>query len=126
MDFGFNRRAYQVLELSRKKWECRKLKKIPCNPYQNYTTRKNSVVWPKELQIPLNLKAALCPKCKVPCGDYHMLTHNIFIPTDTVLLSKIIEINKDYRKGRIFLLKTACEYIKPFIDVLTLHLNCKH
>jgi len=55
-----------------------------------------------------------------------MLTHNIFIPTDTMLLSKIIKIKKDFRKGRIFLLKTACEYLKPLKDVLNLHLNYKY
>jgi len=125
MDFDFEKRASQVAELCRSKWRSRKLCEVPILPYQGCSVRKHSVAWPKELQILLNLKSAMCPGCNTPCGEYHMLSHNTFIPSDTFLISKIISISKEnHREGRNFVLKSTNEYLKPFINILRMHRNC--
>jgi len=88
MDFDFEKRASQVVELCRNKWRSRKLCKVPVYSPQSCSVRKHSVFWPKELQVLLNLKSALCPECHIPCGEFHMLSHNIFIPSDTSLFQR--------------------------------------
>ena len=124
MDFDFGKRASLVVELCRNKWDSRKLRIIPKYHASSHSP-KASIRWPKELQILLNLKSALCPQCKKPCGEYHMLNHNIFIPSDETLITNIKEINSaNKKKGRTYILKSTVEYLRPFIDVLHKHLNC--
>ena len=125
MEFDFDKRASHVVNLCKIKWNSRKLRIIPSYPQNIHPVKQVRIYWPKELQVILNLKSAICPTCKVPCGEYHMLKHNVFIPSDNLLIENIRSICRaNNGKGRDYTIGSIIEYLNPFIDVLRLHLNC--
>jgi len=86
MDFDFNKRAGEVVELTALKWEARKNHNIPIIP-QKSLLKTEKIYYPRELQELLNIKTALCPVCRVPSSSEHLHErHNIQIPENTELL----------------------------------------
>ena len=130
MDFQFEKRAAEVWELARIKWEARKAH-FPLD-YSDVTDGREKlessdrVFYPRELQKLLNLTTALCPVCCTPCSSSHMLsTHNLYIPNNETLIKRCKELSNDSNNSglnRRQTLQRIAEYINPFVLCLKDHL----
>ena len=122
---GFNimKRAADVVEITKEKWEARKKHFRPIiykNP-ANIKKRNRPELLPKEVQEILNMQLMICPKCRgnTICNSKHMKEiHQIMVPTYDELMQMLderLKNEKRHRKGRVELLKKPGECIKPFI-----------
>ena len=72
----------------------------PPNP-QEYpkeeTSSKNKIWYPRETAELINLKKALCKKCKVPCNSYHLSEHGIQVPINDEILKQMKSVSSELR-----------------------------
>jgi hypothetical protein len=131
MDFDFDQRVAETMEVTKVKWEARKRNVTPEYPTKETMTKnlkkKLKILYPKELQEMLNISTAVCNKCRVPCGPAHMVTeHKIYIPDTETVLQRMKEINekgRNQKANRKAILRNAGEYLKPFLSSMKEHLN---
>jgi len=130
MDFNFDARAEEVINIAQKKWDARKNHQIPNlgTVYKKSAPAKETkIFYPKELQILLNQKTAICPHCTVPCGSGHMIKeHNIHIPSNMTLLDTMREVSRQKAErglNRSGVVREAGRTLGPFIQAMGAHLN---
>ena len=131
MDFDYEKRVFEVRDLTEVKWKARKNHIVPdyssilVKNFSNRTSHK--VLYPRELQEILNLKTALCPSCGVPCAAKHMLAdHNLYVPDNEFLLKKCSDMSRDSHiegLNRSQTLTRIASYLTPFILCIKKRLN---
>lgn len=103
MKFDYLKRAGYVVQVTQVKWNTRLAYKT-INPLDFPKTEKNKddkVWYPKELAEFINIKAAICKNCGVPCNSYHLKEeHNITIPSNNEILDYIEEESKNLSHKR--------------------------
>ena len=122
MNYNFHERAGKVVKTTDIKWTARMEHKPP-NP-QEYpkeeTSSKNKIWYPRETVELINLKKALCKKCKVPCNSYHLSEHGIQVPTNEEILKQMEngsnELKSESKPNKYEMLKALGERLQPYIN----------
>ena len=117
MDFNFENRVKEVSEITKIKWEARVRHETPIYPANLREEKSVKIYYPKELQVLLNLKTALCMKCRVPCSSKHLSDkHSIHIPTNDEVLKQMFLVSTLMQKeSRKNILDRTGEILKPEI-----------